>query len=106
MGTDERCVARIRDEICRSVGLPGDISGIPPDELGATGWGKRHATEVALPLLGIDIAGARVAVQGFGAVGRHHARFLHDLGAVLVAASDTRARSMPDAALASTSSSS
>ena len=34
--------------------------------------------------------GARVAVQGFGAVGRHAARFLAEKGAVLVAASDSR----------------
>ena len=90
MGTDERCMAWIKDEIGRSVGLPRELGGIPLDEIGATGWGMRHATEVATPLLGIDVSGARVAVQGFGAVGRHYARFLHDLGAVLVAASDTK----------------
>ena len=90
MGTDERCMAWIKDEIGRSVGLPRALGGIPLDEIGATGWGMRHATEIALPLLGISVAGARVAVQGFGAVGQHYARFMHDLGAVLVAASDTR----------------
>ncbi len=89
MGTDERCMAWVKDEIGRSVGLPRELGGIPLDEIGATGWGMRHATEIALPLLGIDVAGARVAIQGFGSVGRHYARFLHDLGAVLVAASDT-----------------
>ena len=89
MGTDERCMAWIKDEIGRSVGLPRELGGIPLDEIGATGWGMRHATEVALPTLGIDVAGARVAVQGFGAVGQHYARFMHELGAVLVAASDT-----------------
>jgi len=36
------------------------------------------------------LEGARVAIQGFGAVGRHAARFLATRGAVLVAASDTR----------------
>jgi len=89
MGTDERCMAWIKDEIGQSVGLPRELGGIPLDEIGATGWGMRHATEIALPMLGIDISGVRIAVQGFGAVGRHYARFLHDLGAVLVAASDT-----------------
>jgi glutamate dehydrogenase (NAD(P)+) len=38
---------------------------------------------------GLDLNGARVAVQGFGAVGKHAARFLGQKGAVLVAASDT-----------------
>lgn len=89
MGTDEQCMAWIKDEVGRAVGLPRELGGIPLDEIGATGWGMRHATEVALPTLGIELAGARVAVQGFGAVGRHYARFLHELGAVLVAASDT-----------------
>jgi glutamate dehydrogenase (NAD(P)+) len=36
------------------------------------------------------MAGARVVVQGFGAVGTHAARFLRDRGAVLVGASDSR----------------
>lgn len=89
MGTDEHCMAWVKDEIGRAVGLPRELGGIPLDEIGATGWGMRHATEVALPFLGIDVAGARVAVQGFGAVGRHYARFLQEQGAVLVAASDT-----------------
>ena len=37
----------------------------------------------------LDLVGARVAVQGFGAVGKHAARFLVQKGAVLVAASDS-----------------
>ena len=49
MGTDEECMAWIKDEIGRVVGLPAEIGGIPLDEIGATGWGLRHATEAALP---------------------------------------------------------
>jgi glutamate dehydrogenase (NAD(P)+) len=37
----------------------------------------------------VQLAGARVAVQGFGAVGRNAARFLVERAAVLVAASDS-----------------
>jgi glutamate dehydrogenase (NAD(P)+) len=37
----------------------------------------------------VKLAGARVAVQGFGAVGKHAARFLEARGAVLVAAADS-----------------
>ncbi|MCK5668060.1 MAG: Glu/Leu/Phe/Val dehydrogenase, partial [Gammaproteobacteria bacterium] len=48
MGTDEECMAWVHDEIGRSVGLPREIGGIPLDELGATGWGMSHATDVAL----------------------------------------------------------
>ena len=68
MGTDEECMAWIKDEIGRAVGLPGDFGGIPLDEVGATAWGLAHATEVALEYCDFDIEGARVVVQGFGAV--------------------------------------
>lgn len=89
MGTDETCMAWVHDEIGRSVGLPEVIGGIPLDELGATGWGLASAAQAAAPHCGFDLTGARVAIQGFGAVGKHAARFLADLGAVLVAASDS-----------------
>jgi glutamate dehydrogenase (NAD(P)+) len=90
MGTDEECMAWVKDEIGRSVGLPREVGGIPLDEVGATGWGLRHAAEVALRYRDFEMAGARVVVQGFGAVGRHAARFLAEEGAVLVAAADSR----------------
>ena len=89
MGTDEQCMAWINDEIGRAVGLPRELGGIPLDEIGATGWGISHATEVALRYSDLPLAGARVAIQGFGAVGRHAMRFLAQRGALLVAASDT-----------------
>ena len=91
MGTDETAMAWVRDEIGRSVGLPAALGGIPLDELGATGWGLCHAAEVAAPRCGLSLQGARVAVQGFGAVGKHAARFLAAKGARLVAASDSEA---------------
>ena len=90
MGTDETCMAWVKDEIGRAVGLPAEIGGIPLDEIGATGWGLKHATEVAARFCDIRIDGASVAVQGFGAVGKHAARFLAADGAKLVAASDSR----------------
>ncbi len=89
MGTDETCMAWIKDEIGRAVGLPREIGGIPLDEIGATGWGLLHAADIAAPYCGFALGGARVAIQGFGAVGKHAARFLSEKGAVLVAASDS-----------------
>jgi glutamate dehydrogenase (NAD(P)+) len=89
MGTDETCMAWIKDEIGRAVGLPAELGGLPLDELGATGWGLAHCAEVAAPRAGITLSGARVVVQGFGAVGRHAARFLAERGARLIAASDS-----------------
>ncbi len=89
MGTNEECMAWIKDEIGRAVGLPEAAGGIPLDELGATGWGLAACAEVAAPACGIRLDGARIAIQGFGAVGRHAASFLAQKGAKLVAASDT-----------------
>jgi len=89
MGTDEQAMAWIRDEIGRAVGLPTELGGIPLDELGATGFGLAVAVEVAASRANLDLDGARVAVQGFGAVGRHAARFLAQRGCRLVAATDS-----------------
>lgn len=89
MGTDEECMAWVKDEIGRVVGLPREVGGIPLDEIGATGWGLSHVTDVALRYCDFPLAGARLVIQGFGAVGRNTARFLMDKGAVLVAVADS-----------------
>jgi len=89
MGTDEECMAWIRDEIGRVVGLPREIGGIPLDEIGATGFGLSHVTDVALNYCDFELEGARFVVQGFGAVGKNVTRFLAARGAVLVAAADS-----------------
>jgi glutamate dehydrogenase (NAD(P)+) len=89
MGTDELCMGWVKDEIGRAVGLPREIGGIPLDEIGATGLGLAAAIDAAKDAAEITLKGARVAVQGFGAVGKHAARFLAERGAILVAASDT-----------------
>jgi glutamate dehydrogenase/leucine dehydrogenase len=38
MGTNETCMAWIKDETGRAVGLPSVVGGIPLDEIGATVW--------------------------------------------------------------------
>ena len=90
MGTDEVCVAWVIDEISRVVALPREIGGIPLDEIGATGWGLSHVVDVALHDCDFELEGARIVVQGFGAVGSHVARFLTARGARLVAVADSR----------------
>ena len=90
MGTDEECMAWVQDEIGRVVALPREIGGIPLDEIGATGWGLTHVTDVAREYCDLELNNARFVVQGFGAVGMHTARFLTDMGAVLVGAADSR----------------
>lgn len=89
MGTDEECMAWIEDEIGRVVGLPREVGGIPLDEIGATGWGLSQAAEVAMEFCDFELSGARIVVQGFGAVGKHSARFLVEKGAILVGVADS-----------------
>jgi len=89
MGTDEECMAWVKDEIDRVVGLPRELGGIPLDEIGATGFGLLHAVEVAQEFCDVDIKGARFVVQGFGAVGKHVTKFLCAAGAIPIAVSDS-----------------
>jgi glutamate dehydrogenase/leucine dehydrogenase len=90
MGTDEACMAWLRDENGRSVGLPRVIGGIPLDEIGATGFGLAKCAEVAASYCDLRLKGASVAIEGFGNVGRPAAGFLAEVGVKLVAASDSR----------------
>lgn len=98
MGTDETCMAWVKDELGgRAVGLPREVGGIPLDEIGATGWGISHVVDVAMDYVDFKLEGARLVVQGFGAVGKHSARFLAEKGVVLVGVADSKgAISNPD----------
>lgn len=88
MGSDEECMAWIYEETGRAVGLPERMGGLPLDRLGATGYGLTECAEVACPYAGLKLAGARIAIHGFGSVGKAAARFMLEKGAVLVAAAD------------------
>ncbi|MGI9501070.1 MAG: Glu/Leu/Phe/Val family dehydrogenase, partial [Geminicoccaceae bacterium] len=90
MGTNETAMAWVRDEIGRAVGLPPELGGIPLDDIGATGYGVTIAAEAAENAGLIRLREARIAIQGFGSVGKHAARFLAERGAVLIAASDSK----------------
>jgi glutamate dehydrogenase (NAD(P)+) len=90
MGTTEGCMAWVKSEIGRAVGLPRELGGIPLDELGATGYGLAHCAEVACEWSGLELPGARVVLQGFGAVGSHAARFLAVRGAIIVGVADAK----------------
>ncbi|WP_433171856.1 Glu/Leu/Phe/Val family dehydrogenase [Actinoallomurus sp. CA-150999] len=90
MGLTENDAAILLDELGdrgAAVGLPGALGGLPYDQLGVTGYGVAEAADAAATELGLELRGARVAVQGLGAVGRAAARRLAELGAVVVAAS-------------------
>jgi glutamate dehydrogenase/leucine dehydrogenase len=90
LGCAETAMAWIHDETGRAVGLPEEIGGLPLDTLGATGFGLAECAEVATPIAGIELAGARLAIQGFGSVGKAAARFLTAKGAILVAVADSQ----------------
>lgn len=88
MGTDEICMAWIKDEVGRAVGLPRNQGGIPLNEIGATAWGLVEAIEVACDAINLKLSNCRFVMQGFGAVGMNATRFLCQRGATLVAAAD------------------
>jgi glutamate dehydrogenase (NAD(P)+) len=90
MGCHEDSMAWVHDEIGRVAGLPEEIGGLPLDKLGATGYGLAESAEIACAKSGLALFGARVAIQGFGSVGKAAARFLVEKGAIVVAVSDSR----------------
>lgn len=90
MGMTESDAAIIQDELGdrgAAVGVPEELGGVPYDQLGVTGHGVAEAAEAALARQGRSLRGARVALQGFGAVGAAAARRLTELGAQVVALS-------------------
>lgn len=93
MGLSEEDAAILADELGdrgAAVGLPRSLGGLPYDELGVTGFGVAEAADAAARTIGLPIFGARIALQGFGAVGQAAAERFVQLGAVVVAASTAR----------------
>jgi glutamate dehydrogenase (NAD(P)+) len=90
MGLTEADAAIIQDELGdrgAAVGTPAELGGVPYDELGVTGFGVAEATCAAAAHADTTLQGARVAIQGFGAVGRAAAKRYAELGATIVAIS-------------------
>lgn len=88
VGLNERDAAILLDELGdrgSAVGLPTALGGLPYDQLGVTGYGVAEAADAAATSIGLPMVGARVAVQGFGAVGSAAATRLVELGGVVVA---------------------
>ena len=96
VGTDAQVMAWIMDTYSQQVGfaVPGVVTGKPRSiggSLGreeATGRGVVCVTLEALRNLKVDIQNTTVAIQGFGNVGSHTARIMHESGARVVAVSD------------------
>ncbi len=90
MGLAEGDAAIFVDELRdlgAAVGLPQALGGVPYDQLGVTGFGVAEAADAAASTIGLDMSGARVVIQGFGAVGQAAATRFVELGAVVVGVS-------------------
>lgn len=93
MGLTEDDAAIVQDELGdrgAAVGTPEHLGGVAYDKLGVTGYGVAEAADAAADFLGRPLAGARIAIQGFGAVGNAAARRFAELGATVVAVSTAK----------------
>ena len=95
MGTDSQTMAWLMDEFHRLEGFqPACVTGKPvglfgaPGREEATGRGVAQIAAATLTETNRKIAGARVAIQGFGNVGRYAALVCQELGMKVVAISD------------------
>jgi len=68
---------------------PGEKCGIP-HEYGSTGYGVFHATRVAAEHISINLKEATIAIDGFGNVGSFLAKYISEIGAKVVAVSDSK----------------
>ena len=96
VGTNAQVMAWYMDTVSMHAGysVPGVVTGKPVGVGGsvgradATGQGVVYTIERTAQHLGFGLAGAKVAVQGFGNVGEATARLLHEAGARIVAITD------------------
>jgi glutamate dehydrogenase len=96
--TDSQTMAWIMDEYIECTGLycPGVVTGKPVGVGGSKG--REDATSLGLVFTVIEAVNALdiplnetcVSVQGFGNVGYHAARILHDKGCKIIAVSDSK----------------
>ncbi len=97
LGTDERTMSWMLDEWEQMHGLRHDPAAISGKALvlggsegrpSATGLGVMFSVRETCRVLGMEMKGLRVAVQGFGKVGSWAARLLFEQGAKIIAVSD------------------
>jgi len=96
VGTNAQTMAWMMDEYGKLHGhTPAIVTGKPISLEGsygreaATGRGIVHMFREAAPALGLQAADCRVVLQGFGNVGSWAARIIAQLGATVIAVSDT-----------------
>ncbi|HUW65824.1 MAG TPA: Glu/Leu/Phe/Val dehydrogenase [Spirochaetia bacterium] len=98
VNTNPQIMAWVMDtfSMLNGFSVPSVVTGKPLEIGGsqgrneATGRGVVHAIEEACSHLKIELASAKVAVQGFGNVGYTVAKILYDMGCRVVAVSDSK----------------
>src|SRR5262252_7777571 len=97
VNTNPQVMAWIMDQYSRFHGhSPAVVTGKPIDLYGsrgreaATGRGILYICREILRDAGLPIKGTRFAIQGFGNVGSHTARLIHEDGGTIVAVADIR----------------
>lgn len=96
VGTNGQVMVWMVDEYQKITGqfAPGSFTGKPVSFHGslarteATGYGVALIAKLAAEKIGLDIADATVALQGFGNVGSYTAKYIAELGAKIVAVAD------------------
>ncbi len=98
VNTNPQIMAWIMDTISMHQGytVPAIVTGKPLNIGGSEGRNEATARGIIAILgeaarhLDLKLEGARIAIQGFGNVGANTARMFHDLGAIVVAVSDSQ----------------
>ena len=98
MNTNDEIMSWIMDtySMNRGYSAPGVVTGKPvaiggsKGRAGATARGVMYMIFSTLKALGLGIDEVTVAIQGYGKVGGHAARLLHDAGCRVIAVSDAR----------------
>ncbi len=92
MNTTEKEMDAFSDELKRKDACTGKslANGGLPHELGSTGWGVVQCAKVACEYSKLNISGATVALEGYGNVGTFTHKFIAELGAKVVAISDSK----------------
>jgi glutamate dehydrogenase (NAD(P)+) len=98
IGTNAQIMAWIMDTYSMHAGhtVPAVVTGKPIIIGGSHGRNEASARGIsyimreAAEALSMDITGARIAIQGFGNVGANCARLLEEMGAIIVAVSDSK----------------
>lgn len=92
MNTTEKEMDAFANQVGRKDACTGKstAAGGLPHELGSTGFGVVQSIKVASEFLKFPLSGATVALEGYGNVGTFTHKFISELGAKVIAISDSK----------------